>query len=113
MLADNRILIACPYTDNNHIFLLLNELVRKGVKVIVLTKIINNGYSKAEHLLELKKNVGIIFLNNSLHLKMYIIINHDFGILINTSANLTANSLIKNYENAIITNIKAYVHKAE
>jgi len=43
MLADNRILIACPYTDNNHIFLLLYELVRKSVKVIVLTRIIDNG----------------------------------------------------------------------
>lgn len=39
----NIILIACSYTDNNHIFLLLNELVRKGVKVIVLTRIIDNG----------------------------------------------------------------------
>jgi len=113
MLADNRVLIACPYTDNNHIFLLLNELARKGVKVIVLTRIIDNGYSKAEHLLVLKKNGGIIFLNNSLHLKMYIIDNCDFGILINTSANLTASSLIKNYENAIITNIKTYVGKAK
>lgn len=87
MLADNRILIACPYTDNNHIFLLLNELVRKGVKVIVLTRIIDNGYSKAKHLLELKENGESIFLNNSLHLKMYIIDNYDFGILINTSLN--------------------------
>lgn len=59
MLADNRILIACPYTDNNHIFLLLNDLARKGVKVIVLTRMINNGYSKAEHLLELKKMAGV------------------------------------------------------
>ncbi len=112
-LADNRVLIASPYIDNNHVITLLTSLARNGVEVILLIRSMDNNYLKIKRLMKLHEYGGKIYLNDLLHLKMYLIDNFDFSIFFHTSANLTSSSLMKNFESAIFTNDPTLVESAK